>query len=617
LTTSKSATLILVSRADVGEFLAASFETGRVICLTPVARHLLEADGRIVKSCSTCFGERGHRRGLVRARRIEHYLDAVFGHENHLNAGSQEALRQSLLNLTAVAARTWHTIGAMGPWVIYDGDAWRELDDRWEATALLLKLFRSQFYFARHKGAKYVPARGSSLFAFLNGILARLLRGMSFVLIVKPGRGMQALIAEIQSISSETMIVNVAIAKRGFGAYRSVLANIRTLLLVAMGKEISEVMLVRVPITRPAAAVARSIDTALDGIPDRLVRRAALLFKDDLIEFHLLIQGLSGNFKRFMDQAKPRSAVLWNTGSGMYPAIAWAAEQRNVPCWVLASTSVSLPRTGSTSQFAATLFAKYIGVSSLTRGAIVQSPAAQRVTQHAVPDQPLIRCQPIVWRGRNLQMAENPARRSARRDRVILYVGNFCSWYDYRPWVMETADEFARSIVDLARVAATIKNCRLVIRSKSKPDLDFDAMEYFVSDLPNCEIQASRDIVHDCKLPSLGEAVADADLVIGFSTTVLEEAIHAGCPVLLWGGRQRYQHLQARFTPPSRGDRAAVYSVKREKDLRPMLGAVLDAHEGDRLSEEEMQDYCWPRNVPGVSSLARMLLDGGDAFREC
>ena len=61
-------------------------------------------------------------------------------------------------------------------------------------------------------------------------------------------------------------------------------------------------------------------------------------------------------------------------------------------------------------------------------------------------------------------------------------------------------------------------------------------------------------------------------------------------------------------------DRAAVYSVERGEDLRPMLKAILDAHEGDRLSEEEMQDYCWPRNVPGISGLARMLLDGADSL---
>ena len=614
LTFSPSAILIIETRADAERFLAAPFEASRIVCLTPVARTVLEAEGWTVESCSTRFGDFGHRRGLARCRRIEHYLDVVFRGEDHLHAGSQEALRQSLLVLTAVVSRTWHTIGSTGPWVVYDGGTWRELADRWEATALLLRRFRPSFYFARYHSAKIIPSRGPSLFALLNWFLARLLRGTNSVLIVKPGRGMKALGSEIRSISGKTIILSVLTAKKGFKAYLSVLHNLKNLLLVAAGNEAPDVMLVWVPITRPNPCAGRAIETCLEGIPDRLVRQAALLLKDDLITYHSLIHALSYDFKRFLGRVRPRSAVLWSMASGMQPAIAWAAERQNIPCWMLSHVSLSCPKTGTTGQFAAGLFAKFMGVSELTHGTIAQSPAAQSIARHAVPGKPIIRCQPVVWKGRDWRAAGNPIHRQPQRDRVILFVGNFNSWHDYRPWVMETADEVARSIEALARVTATIDRCRLIIRCKAKPELDKDAMEFLVRDYPNCEIHASEDIMSDAKLPSLDEAIAEADITVGFSTTVVEEAVHAGCPVLLWGGRQRYQHLPARFTPPSHDDRSAVYSVKRGEDPRPMLEAILDAHEGDRLSEAEILDYCWPRDVPGVSGLAQMLFDGADAL---
>jgi hypothetical protein len=178
--------------------------------------------------------------------------------------------------------------------------------------------------------------------------------------------------------------------------------------------------------------------------------------------------------------------------------------------------------------------------------------------------------------------------------------------------VWETADEFAHSIVDFARITAGMDRCRVIIRSKSKSDLDTDAMKYLVRDFGHCEIQASADITEDSDIPSLGESIANADLAVGLFSTSLEEAIHGGCPVLLWGGRQRYQHLRARFSPPTRENRAAVYGVRRTEDLRPMLESILDAHEGAPLTDREMQDYCWPQSAPNVSGLARMLFEGND-----
>lgn len=609
---SPSAVLLLLTRADAEKFLAGPFTVNRILCLTPVARTVMDAAGRKVETSVMHFSERGHRRGLARCRRVERYLDTLFAGETNLHPGTQEALRQSLLQMTAVVSRIWCTVGSTGLWVIYDGEAWREVADRWAIASLVLNRIRQDLYFVSkwNRLVKTASASRLSLFAILNKCIVGLLSRISSIVIVKPNRGMKTFSAEIRSISSGTVTWSVVVAKKGFRTYWRTVGNLIKLLLRLMGQEITDAILVNVPVKRAPQSVERAIKGCLDGVPDRLVRQAALELYDDLVSYHLYIDSLGHEFSEYLRRIKPRFVLLWVMGGGVGPALAWAAARQQTPCWMLTASSISGGQADATSRYAAGLFAKFTGVSRLAHGNIVQSPTAICAAQDTVPEKPVIRSQPVVWMGRNWKAPGGQVRHAADRDRIILFLGNFSCWHDDHPWVWETADEFAHSMVELAQITSGIDRCRVIVRSKSKTDLDTRAMRYLVRDYTHCEIQASADITEDNKIPSLKDSIVQADLAVGLFSTTLEEAIHGGCPVLLWGGRQRYQHLRARFTSPSRDDRAAVYGVKRATDLRPMLEAILDAHAGIRLTDEEIRGYCWPQSAPNVSGLAKMLFEG-------
>ena len=74
----------------------------------------------------------------------------------------------------------------------------------------------------------------------------------------------------------------------------------------------------------------------------------------------------------------------------------------------------------------------------------------------------------------------------------------------------------------------------------------------------NCRFQTGGSFLDD---------LANADLLVSYCSTTIEEALQARRPVLMWGGTRRYSHLPARETVPSPGSRAAVYRAASEADL--------------------------------------------------
>jgi CDP-glycerol glycerophosphotransferase (TagB/SpsB family) len=116
--------------------------------------------------------------------------------------------------------------------------------------------------------------------------------------------------------------------------------------------------------------------------------------------------------------------------------------------------------------------------------------------------------------------------------------------------------------------------------------------------------------IHMREETSFAEDLAAADLLVTFSSTTLFDAIHARKPVLLWGGTDRYRRMPARTVLPTPSDRSAIYAVGRAADLGPMIAAILDAHAGRQLTDDEIRDYVWPEGTPTMTDLAEAIAAG-------
>jgi hypothetical protein len=184
----------------------------------------------------------------------------------------------------------------------------------------------------------------------------------------------------------------------------------------------------------------------------------------------------------------------------------------------------------------------------------------------------------------------------------MLHACNFSPWSEHVPWAMQTSDEFAHGIEILADVVAKIDGTHLVVRPKEKAECNADILQELIPPRPNVEFRRGGSFAQD---------LADSDLVIAYSSSTIEEALHLRTPVLLWGGGVDYRHLPAREDLPEGDSRAAVYAAASRQGLERMLPAIVAAHRGRPLRDEELSDHLWPNGTPDWKVLAGSLARQG------
>ena len=117
---------------------------------------------------------------------------------------------------------------------------------------------------------------------------------------------------------------------------------------------------------------------------------------------------------------------------------------------------------------------------------------------------------------------------SADRPRV-LHAGSFLGWAGFLPWVIETSDEYCDSILALDRAVSKELGVDLIVRAKRKSEC---APEHLTKLLP---ARPGLTITDTATTP-YHVAVQEADLLVSFMSTTIEEALMLRRPVLLWGG---------------------------------------------------------------------------------
>ena len=181
--------------------------------------------------------------------------------------------------------------------------------------------------------------------------------------------------------------------------------------------------------------------------------------------------------------------------------------------------------------------------------------------------------------------------------RNVLQASNSLRWFHFDAWIFQTEDEYVDGTIALIRAMQEVPDANLTIREKK---MDRGALETLFRPHGPYTLKFRSDNPFE-------QDLASADLMISYMSTTIMQALHARKPVLLWGGTQRYQHLPARATPPTADDRAAVYVVKAEADLAPMIAAILDAHAGHPLTDQELDGYVWPAGTPDLKDLAQAI----------
>jgi len=215
--------------------------------------------------------------------------------------------------------------------------------------------------------------------------------------------------------------------------------------------------------------------------------------------------------------------------------------------------------------FLSALFSSFALQSPLAEGYFDAFPSASRV----------IKTGPLVWgRAVNIQKSRILRRSILKRvhnfekERVVLHAGTQKSGNALRLHVYETPDEYVQSICELAKAVETIPGTTLIVKFRPRNELS-------AQDL--CRLIPFSEKVILSIEDTFNDVLGMADLLVSFSSTTIEEALQNKIPVLLYGGKGRYQHIPAYDVVQDKSvEPSAIYHVKNAKDLKHSVSRILD-----------------------------------------
>jgi hypothetical protein len=226
----------------------------------------------------------------------------------------------------------------------------------------------------------------------------------------------------------------------------------------------------------------------------------------------------------------------------------------------------------------------------------LQSPLEEEHIQHYGTSGRMYRVGPILFGDRDVggRLRARPARK--RRDEVTIVMASTCkNNATYRFWAMETPDEYIKSCRDLIHAVNELENVRLVIRLHQKLKLSVDDL---------LTLMPASDRVTLDRHGSFKDCLRQADLVVSFSSTTIEEGLQNRVPLLLYDPWQRYQHCSGSVVvDPSDLRPGTVHYLNRRDQLRATLESIVATQLRKTPDPKDFFPYCYGEEAIGFEGL--------------
>ena len=366
-------------------------------------------------------------------------------------------------------------------------------------------------------------------------------------------------------------------------SWKDILLSIKFLLDSLSRKKKATIIIVPKYSTRSSTSVQRVLKTIKDPV---LMIGINIVF-DFLVKTVVLIDGSKVDIRKKLRTLKPIQIIAGQLRWGIPTVLGQTGKELNIPVTLISHGSHPVPDS-SIAAIAQKNHAQGQLVSPLTDVTILQSPHAKAYSQKLGCKNGFY-SRPIMWGNRNCTLSPKKSEM-----RYILHAGTYKQWVSPRTWIYETPDEFIKGLKSLIHATGKLKKTKLIVRIRHQSDCSISHLKKLLPKSDNYEIKSSGSFLDD---------LSNTDLLVSWSSTAIEEALHLRKPVLLWGGSNRYFHLPPDHRFPTKNNRSGVYAPKTIDDLSPMIKAILESHVGKPLTDEELNDHVWPNNIPGVDEL--------------
>ncbi len=572
-------TAVICSVAEARRFVADPPDAAAILTLTPMVRAALDDKARAL-CLDDPVTDWGHARIAARGLHASDQFLAALDSTASVRPGTRHALGFSVRIHGYLMGRIWQILGAGGPWLLPDRKRWKPVADREEACRILFDHLRP-----RTKAGQ--PPPFAALYRWLRRLTLSALRRRGPWLVSRSKRlvfGLdEALTAEVPALRH----VLLSSSSAGWSEYLN--------LARAWRRGLNGAQLVELSAATSLRDEARAaVDHALAQIKEPVFRAGlSQEFKEELASLAAECEGLYADVVDIAEALRP-SFYATRQDSGLFAVVSDAMGAAGVSRYVINYNSFFVSDQ-AISDSLTRFFIDARMPSGLSDHYVMWSPVLAAASRRVLAPDSAEAMEPL--RLAPPDPAELKRRPGPRR---ILHASNYTEFNYFFPWFMETSNEFVDDIVALAEAVTRLNDVELTVRTKPKGECVPDTIRFFIPENIDCRVTDNTQ--------PFQEALDDADLLVAFVSTTVEEAVLRRKPVLLWGPTERHRHFPARTTPPTAEDRAAVYAVAGADDLPAMIAAILDAHTGRPLSDEETAGYVWPAGTQDVRELARAII---------
>ena len=574
------------TRDDAASLVAAAPALHAVVAMTPDAAAEL-ADGPFaVIAASAHLDDAAHGRIVARTRRIDRACRKSLDALPAVPETARITLLSDLHYLCASVFALWFLLGRDGPWLVRGPDrGWLTIETRSDALRALMAHVRSVGAPVR---TWLRPALAGTAVRALNRAAARLAGGSRRIATSGCSYGMGNL---IDAVARQHGLRTLEI-RGATGSWRDLAHPFRSFLHMLGGKPLATLIVA----PEPMPGLIDVLESWWPSIPDSVARAGLEIYRDELITEAALTHGLVAGMENLLETAGCRAVVLNALHWGADVALAEAAGRRGAKRFLI-SHGTHAPGGTLAADAEQRALADGQLVSVLADTAVCQSPHADALAHQMLPGTERAAFRPTMWGYKKL-----PDRPGGKRR--ILHAGTYKKLIGLRPWIYETSSEYADGLARLVRAVESLGDADLVIRFRPMAECDLNALRHFLPRSDCYEIKSDGAFLDD---------LAEADLLVSYASTTIEEALDARRPVLLWGGSARCRHLPSRTEAPTPASRGAVYAADDDEGLAKLLGPILDCHAGAPLTEAELEGHVWPAGTAGTAGVAQLIAEAAAA----
>jgi len=595
-------TVIITDRYDGENLYKLSAPVTRLLCLSNEARHILQCDESKIVSVLDTFNSHDQARCAAATRRFDRLLNEclVDSELEHTTVANVVYNRSSkLLTKGFVFRRMLHKFPR--PWYIFNCGEWQEFNCDVEAVQTLLQKTKKEYYFDFDLEKNNFAALLNTLESNLTRAIARKHKGVPKILIsktIKPKRTKFKPLLDLQKSLQKSGIDIDFICLR---PKPSVGSNFQHLILQTYRLfKSSQVDNLYIPVVEDQT-IANSAIELLDDIYQKVEFSSPLEpWLTDIAKTGAYFQCVANSIVKYMDDLSPFLSICELGGqTGLDMAIKEACYRTQTPI-------VFLPH-GAYAQSNGSI-GKWCNQYHFYLNQLREAKSGEILLKHPQEEKII---NEIIQSGRissdvkvskvriySETIAEGSKTKALNTHPTLLYAGASVEWSRYYcPWITQTDDEFIQSIVYFCRLIQELPQIRMIVRPKKV----YSGLTETIPEDSNIVVTTDGEFQ---------DVLANCDALISNRSTTILEALVNRKPVILWSITGNYIHYPSRSSPPtSSEDRAAVYTLQpHHENPTQFIESILQWHVNSPLTDSELEEYVWPKNVNSFESVVRRYI---------